>query len=326
MGILTTIKEKGLTKLMKADAAFAPYKNDVCFWGGLVVLGFGIVKLCVASSKLPEKADNLQQEINAIAQQSTNEEHPISEDQANAMTRRARGEAAWSIFREFAPGAIAVVVGTGAVCASRMDLKDSYLKTTAALVGVQETFAQYRDRVRAEEGAAMDTHYMYGTKRMNVPTVIGTDENGVPIAIAETPTDNVLTDIPKDLSIIEIPCTNVYYKDDPGYMLTFIKNRFGEAQRLYRLRGCVTRNDICDLFAVARDYSDEGMRAGYPWDQKWIDSHGGDSPIQYQVHFVTKENYTKYIPNGQPFEKSIIIELQNLGDVKAVSRFRRLAS
>lgn len=324
MGILATIKEKGLNKLMKADAAFAPYKNDVCFWGGLVVLGFGIVKLCVASSKLPEKADNLQQELNAIAKNASDEENPISEAQANAMTRRARGEAAWSIFREFAPGAIAVVVGTGAVCASRMDLKDSYLKTTAALVGVQESFAQYRDRVRAEEGAVMDTHYMYGTERAYIQEQT-TDANGNPIVV-ETPVDNVMKDIPKDLSIIEIPCTNVYWKNDPGYMLTFIKNRFGEAQRLYKLRGCVSRNDICDLFAVARDYSDEGLRAGYPWDQKWIDAHGGESPIKYQVHFVTKENYTKYIPNGQPFEKAIIIELQNLGDIKSVNRFRGLAS
>lgn len=324
MGILATIKEKGLNKLMKADAAFAPYKNDVCFWGGLVVLGFGIVKLCVASSKLPEKADNLQQELNTIAKQAGDEEHPISEAQANAMTRRARGEAAWSIFREFAPGAIAVVFGTGAVCASRMDLKDSYLKTTAALVGVQESFAQYRDRVRAEEGAVMDTHYMYGTERAYIQEQT-TDANGNPIVV-ETPVDNVMKDIPKDLSIIEIPCTNVYWKNDPGYMLTFIKNRFGEAQRLYKLRGCVARNDICDLFAVARDYSDEGLRAGYPWDQKWIDAHGGESPIKYQVHFVTKENYTKYIPNGQPFEKAIIIELQNLGDIKSVNRFRGLAS
>lgn len=323
MGLLSNIKTKGVNALMRADVKLAPHKNDIVFYGGLALLGFGIFKLCQASAKLPGKADDLQTELNKIAEKANKEaeEHPITEAQANAMTRRARGEAAWSIFKEYAPGAVFTIAGTAAICKSRFDLKDSYLKTTAALIGVQETLAQYRERVRAEEGAAMDTHYMYGTKRAYIPQP-STDENGNPIVI-DTPVDNVLADIPKDLSIIEIPCTNIHWKNDPGYMITFIKGRFDEARRLCHLRGSVTRNDICDLFAVARDYSDEGMRAGYIWDQAWIDAHNGDSPVQYQYHFVTKENFAKYIPNGQPYEQMIIIELQNLRDLKTVNRFRR---
>lgn len=325
MGILSNIKQKGMNALMRADVKLAPHKNDIMFYGGLALLGFGIFKLCQASTKLPARADQLQNELNHIAKNASDEEHPITPQQATAMSRRAKGEAAWSIFRDYAPGALLTVVGTAAICKSRFDLKDSYLKASAALISTQEVLAQYRERVRAEEGAAMDTHYMYGTKRAYTPDAVGVDENGNPIT-ANTPIDNVLTDIPKDLSIIEIPCTNVYWKNDPGAMITFIKRRFGEAQRLFDLRGSVTRNDICDLFAVARDYSDEGMRAGYIWDQKWIDAHNGDSPIKYTVHFVTKENFTKYIPNGQSYENTIIIELQNLQDLKTVNRFRRRAA
>lgn len=331
MGILSNIKQKGMNALMRADVKLAPHKNDIMFYGGLALLGFGIFKLCQASTKLPARADQLQNELNHIAKKTDPNgffpegEAPITPQQATAMSRRAKGEAAWSIFRDYAPGALLTVVGTAAICKSRFDLKDSYLKASAALISTQEVLAQYRERVRAEEGAAMDTHYMYGTKRAYTPDVIGVDENGNPIT-ANTPVDNVLTDIPKDLSIIEIPCTNIYWKNDPGAMLTHFRLRFAEAQRLLDLRGSVTRNDICDLLAVGRDYSDEGMRVGYMWDKAWIDAHNGDSPIKYTVHFVTKENFTKYIPNGQSFEKAIIIELQNLQDLKTVNRFRRRAA
>ena len=321
MGILSNIKQKGMNALMRADVKLAPHKNDIVFYGSLALLGFGIFKLCQASTKLPARADQLQNELNHIAKNASDEEHPLTPQQATAMSRRAKGEAAWSIFRDYAVGAGLTTLAVAGICKSRFDLKDSYLKATAALISTQEVLTQYRERVRAEEGAAMDTHYMYGTKRAYSSEIIGADENGNPI-LANTPIDNVLTDIPKDLSIIEIPCTNVYWKNDPGTMITFIKGRFAEAQRLLHLRGSVVRNDICDLFAVARDYSDEGMRAGYIWDQSWIDAHNGDSPIQYQIHFVTKDNYTKYIPNGQQYEKAIIIELQNLRDLKTVSRFR----
>lgn len=327
MGILNNLKTRGMNALMRTDAKLAPHKNDILFYGSLIVLGIGIVKLCTASAKLPEKADNLQKELNHIARKADVEalrgtgETPITQEQATAMTRRAKGEAAWSIFREYAPGVGLTILGVAGVCKSRMDLKDTYLKTSAALIGVQEAFAQYRDRVRAEEGMSADTHYMYGTQRAYIPQET-VDANGNKIVV-DTPVDNVLTDIPKDLSIIEMPRTNVYWKDDPGYMLTLIKNRFGEAQRLLGLRGSVTRNDICDLLAVGRDYSDEGMRVGYMWDKAWIDAHNGDSPIKYKVHFVTKENFAKYIPNGRPYEQMILIELENLRDLKTVNRFRR---
>lgn len=323
MGILTVVKEKGMNALMRADVKLAPHKNDIVFYGSLALLGFGIFKLCQASARLPQKVDKLQGELDHITAKSDpkTEENPIPPEVATAMTRRAKGEAAWSIFREYAVGAGLTAIAVGGICTSRHSLKESYLRNAAALIAAQETLAQYRDRVRAEEGAAMDTHYMYGTKRAYIPKE-GVDAEGNPIIIEE-PVNNVLTDIPKDLSIIEIPCTNVYWKNDPGTMITFIKRRFEEAQRLCHMRGSVTRNDICDLFAVARDYSDEGMRAGYIWDQKWIDAHNGDSPIQYKYHFVTKENFTKYIPNGKPYEQMIIIELENLRDLKTVNQFRR---
>lgn len=323
MGILNNIKNKSLCALMRADVALAPHKNDICFYGSLVVLGIGIVKLCTASSKLPEKADNLQTNLNKIAADADKEhaEHPISETQANAMTKSAKVECAWTIFKEFAPGVTLTAIGVAGICKSRHDLKVSNLMLSSTLAGVQEAFAQYRDRVRAEEGAAMDTHYMYGTQRAYIPETT-VDAEGNPIVVNH-PADDVVQDIPKDLSLIEIHSNNPYWKNDPGAMLTFIKGRFGEARGRYDLTGSCARNDICDLFAVERDYTPEGLRLGYMKDKAWSDAHNGDSPIQYQVHFVTKDNYTKYIPNSEPFEKMIIIELKNLRDISAVSRFRR---
>lgn len=323
MGILNNIKSKSLCALMRADVALAPHKNDICFYGSLVVLGIGIVKLCTASSKLPEKADNLQTNLNKIAADADKEhaEHPISETQANAMTKSAKVECAWTIFKEFAPGVTLTAIGVAGICKSRHDLKVSNLMLSSTLAGVQEAFAQYRDRVRAEEGAAMDTHYMYGTQRAYIPETT-VDAEGNPIVVNH-PADDVVQDIPKDLSLIEIHSNNPYWKNDPGAMLTFIKGRFGEARGRYDLTGSCARNDICDLFAVERDYTPEGLRLGYMKDKAWSDAHNGDSPIQYQVHFVTKDNYTKYIPNSEPFEKMIIIELKNLRDISAVSRFRR---
>lgn len=323
MGILSNIKTKGLNALMRADVALAPHKNDLCFYGSLVILGVGIVKLCIASSKLPENADNLQGKLNKIAIDAdrNKDDVAISEDQANAMTKSAKVECAWSIFKEFAPGATLTVIGVAGICKSRHDLKVSNLMLTSTVAGLQEAFNQYRDRVRAEEGMAMDTHYMYGTRRAYIPQAT-VDTEGKPI-IVEQPISNVIDDIPKDLSLIEIHSNNPYWKDDPGKMITFIKGRFGEARGKYDLTGSVTRNDICDLFAVKRDYTPEALRLGYKKDKAWSDAHNGDSPIQYQIHFVTKDNYTKYIPNTEPYEKMIIIELMNLRDISEVSRFRR---
>lgn len=325
MGILNTIKSASKTVLRRADVAFAPHKNDFAFYGGLLVLGAGIVKLCIASSKLPEKADELQGRLNEIAEASasSNNYNGTSEQQLNAMTRTAKVDCAWKIFREFAPGIVAVMVGGTLVIKSRADLKADYLEKSAALLGIQEAFYQYRDRVRAEEGMAADTHYMYGTKRAYTQQEM-TDTSGNPI-IVDTPIDNVVDGMPSDPSVIIIPENSYYWKyvKDPGQAITWIRKRMEEPKGLLPLRGTVMRNEIADLFGADRDTSEKGLHSGYIQDEAWIKAHNGDSPIDCEIHFVHMEDeYTKYIPNTSKFRKAVIIELKNLQDVSKVCRFR----
>lgn len=335
MGILTNLKSSAVTTLACVETAIAPRRNDITFYGSLALLGWGIFKLCKASSKLPGHADKLQAKINDITDQADPEKAaqenraPISPEQAAVMTKSAKVETAWNISKDYALAGVLTVAGLVGTVKSRQDLKGDYIKTCGALIGIQELFGQYRDRVRTEEGQAADTHYMYGTQRTYIPQE-AVDADGAPI-IVKTPIDNVVGNIPRDVSIIEIYPDSTMYKQfykDPGTALTFINRRIEEAKSNLGMKGTVMRNDIAEMIGGERNDTQEGLTSGYVWDKQWINAHGGDLPIKHHVHFVTKEEeYTKYIPNNNHFRNVILVELENLQDISKVSplvnRFRR---
>ena len=317
MGILSNIKNKGTAVYHGAKLALGPHKSDICFIAGMTLLGVGIFGLCKASMKLPEKTDNLEKKINDIAKKEHDGE--ITTEQAQADIRSAKFEFGKDVAKDYALGGAVVIAGVGAITNAHISLKTSNAVLASAAIAAQDKLNQYRARVVADQGQAKDTYYATGAEPIIVKKTV-TDENGNPVETSVAVGNRNPGDIQKDLTQIRIHPSNPYWKNDPGMMLTWIKGRFNEIEStsLY-FHGVVMRNEICDLFGVERDNTQEGLRAGIIRDK-----NNSGQQIDYAVHWISGDGdaRTKYIPQGTKSEESyIIIELKNLNpDVSTVRR------
>jgi hypothetical protein len=320
MGLLTAIKQKGEAVYSAASSIVGPHKNDIYFAGGMLILGAGIFGLCKASTKLPKQTDDLEKEINDIAAREHDGE--ITCEEAKKEISSAKRKTAWELFRAYAPGGAAVAIGAVMLGKVHHDQKKTNLGLAATVAGYQKFINDYRGRVIAEEGPEKDAHYAYGTTPVNV-TTYSTGPDGQ--QVENTTTAQVVSPdkeaaIQQDLSQICIYPNNPLWKDDPGMMLSFIKGRFQDAERMLFQKRKISRNDIADLFLVERDYSKWGLKPGYRWNKNIT----GDQ-IEYAVHWVSKDvgDRTKYIPQGAShLETYIIIELKNLQPDITVPEYR----
>lgn len=315
MGLLSNIKNKGVIAYNSAKIALGPHKSDICFGLGMGLLAVGIFGLCKASTKIPEKTDDLEKKVNDITRKEQDQE--ITAEQAKNEIRNAKVETLVEFTKDFGPAGVAVIAGTGLLTKSHFDLKATNAVLASAALAWQNKLNEYRARVVADQGQAKDTYYAYGAK----PIVIskdGVDASGNPVH-TERVVNKASGDIPTDLSQIRITPDNPYWKNDPGQMLTFIKGRFGELDgRLFIYRK-ISRNEICDAFGVERDYTAEGLRAG-----KIYDKNVTGPQFDYTVHWISGDGEAKseYIPSAGARNNSyIIIELKNLSpDISVIRR------
>lgn len=324
MGILATVKNTTVGAYKAASKIVGPHKTDICFGAGMLALGFGIFYMCKASTKLPEKTDNLQNTINDIAAKT--EEGKLSQEEANKEIRNAKVRSGCDMAKDFVLGAGLTLGGVILIGKSYKDVKTDNAKLSETVAGLalaygklQDFTNNYRSRVVAEEGAEKDTHYAFGTTPTETTAII-VDENGK--KVEQPATAQVVTnpDIAKDLSLICIYPGNPIWKNDPGMMLSQIKGRFEEAESMLYHKRKISRNDILDLFYIPKDYSPEGLRPGQTFDPKRTGSQ-----IDYAVHFVSRDKAakTKYIPQGATgLENYIIIELKNLNPDITVPKYR----
>ena len=316
MGILATIKNK-------TGNVITNHKTDICFGAGMLTLGFGIFALCKASTKLPEKTNNLETAINDIAAKAA--DNQITEEQAKKEIRDMKVQAGCEIGKDYIIGGACVIGGIAMVAKSYTDVKKDNVRLEQAAAAMAIAYGRlqnftndYRARVIAEEGADKDTHYAFGTTQVEVTNVV-TDEEGNQTeqkTISHIMPDG---DVEKDLGMICIYPGNPLWMNDPGMMLTRIKNRFKEADTMLINKEKISRNDVLDLFYVDKDYSVEG-RPGYIFDPKRTGRQ-----IDWVAHFVSrdKDARTKYIPQGaNGLENYIIIELPNLNPDITVPRYR----
>lgn len=327
MGILATVKNKAVGAYNAAATVIGPHKTDIRFVGGMLVLVGGIVCLCKASAKLPEKTEELEKDINDIAEKATSGE--IAEEQAAKDIRNVKIRTGCEIAKDFAIGAALTVGGVAVISSAYKTVKDDKNRIEKTAAGMAIAYAKlqdftnnYRARVVAEEGAAKDTHYAFGTTPAETgATVKVVNPDGTTteqkVVVAKTPSN---ADIANDLGLICIYPSNPIWKDDPGMMLTFIKGRFNDAEGMLYTKGKISRNDIADLFLIDKDYSIDGLKPGYIFDKT-----NSGRQIDYAVHFVSRDTAakTKYIPMGATgLENYVIIELKNLNPDITVPRYR----
>lgn len=324
MGILATIKNKTTSVCTAASTAVGPHKTDICFGVGMLTLGFGIFALCKASTRLPEKTENLQKNINDIAEKEAS--GLIDTETAKQEINKTKVQAGCDIGKEYILGAACVVGGVVLIGKSYTDVRKDNIRLEQTAAGLalaygklQDFTNNYRARVIAEEGAEKDTHYAFGTTPIEVTnTVTNADGNQVEQKTVTQVMPN--SDIEKDLGLICIYPSNPIWKNDPGLMLSFIRSRFNDAESALFCKKKISRNDILDLFVIDKDYSPEGMKPGYIWDKNI-----SGKQIDWAVHYVSRdtEAKTKYIPMGaKDLENYIIIELKNLNPDITVPRYR----
>lgn len=163
---------------------------------------------------------------------------------------------------------------------------------TAAYSVVQTTFNEYRKRVIAEKGEEVDKKVMRG---------IAEDVKNKKIKKKHKQGDY---DSPYAVFFDEY---SIFYKRDPYYNLTFLKNQQNYANDILRARGHVFLNEVFDMLGLP--HTAAGALCGWVYSRRDPDDHVGDNYIDFGISIPKNNSFVI----GQ--EPSVLLDFNVDGEI-----------
>lgn len=265
---------------------------------GLGILSFvgTVVLACKATLKADEVLDQHEQKMKDIEKareiaEENPEEYEYDDDIYELDVKNQKIKTAVKVASLYGPTIALGVVSVASILVSRNIMQKRYLAVVTAYNGLSEAFELYRQRVRDEEGEAMDRHYRFGTP-IDTVTKEEVDENGKKKKVKE----KVEGDIPAD-AYLDATCrwmdesNKVFWDSNPTILMAALRAQESYWRTIIRTRtdGTVFLNEV--LNSLGFDKCQEGARLGWQLDGK----HQG----QIDFGLYSELNSTRAFVNGE---------------------------
>lgn len=204
------------------------------------------------------------------------------------------------VARLYLPTATLATVSFGLIFASHGIISKRNVAIMAAYKAVEESYEQYREKVREEYGEDKDNEFRYGFKKEKVD-VEYVDEAGKKkkkkeeIIVADA--DTVSKYSPYARFFNEV---NPNWERSSSYNLLFLRNAQNYANDKLREQGHIFLNEVYDLLGFQR--SQEGAVVGWVFD---LDDNTRDNYVDIGIYDINLESSQDFI-NG--YEKSILLD------------------
>lgn len=225
---------------------------DIMVVGGIILNGLAIYQTVKSTEKaskiLKEKDERLNKVQEALDRDDISEEEYSEEDAKNDITK-IKVQTVIKLVEEAAKPCGLYVAGTALILGGYFEEKKRYIVAAGLATTINQTFKDYRQRVRDEEGTEKDLHYMYGTEEHEEVTT-ETDEEGKKVKHKETVSEIVgEVDGMSPYSVIWGERfidgrKNPHWDKNKNFNLSFLKIQESIANDILNRRGYIFLNEV----------------------------------------------------------------------------------
>lgn len=252
------------------------------------VVGFvgTVIFACKATLKVDEVKEHYKEKMDEIHEYEENDSEYTREDAKKDKFKlfcATSGEVA----KLYAPAFTIGVFSVTCILVSNNIMRKRYAEVVAAYTTVSTAFAEYRQRVREEEGEEADRHYRFGSKR-DVETHEEVDEHGKKKKVKEEV--EVITNGPSGYARV-FDSNNPNWDRNVNFSMMFLKAQESMLNNLLQTRGHVFLNEVYD--SLGFKHTQEGAMVGWR-----IGKDAGDEYIDFGLYNLQDEGVRRFV-NGE---------------------------
>ena len=183
------------------------------------------------------------------------------------------------VVKLYAPAMIIMGLSLSSILASMNIMKKRNLAIATAYTALNKTFSDYRERVSAKYGPAVEKELRYGIQKKKVTEEV-VDENGKKKTVKK---DIMVSTVDDDTSIEFSAITSSRWDSVMEYNQMFVEARQQLANDMLMAQGYLTLNEVLDLLDIDRRV--EGFQLGWIFDPQ---NKNGDNYIDFRAVETTK--------------------------------------
>lgn len=298
------MKEQITKVVVRAGMQIKKYSPEVLMVTGVASIVGGTIIACKATLKaegvMYEHQKKLEEVEDAVDMGMEEKIDYTPEDAAKDKTILSV-QTGVKLAKVYAPGAGLVVFGLACILSSHGIMRKRNVALLGAYKMAEETFANYRNRVREELGEEKDRHFRYGTKLETIDDITFDEKTGKD----KTMKKKVEVMDPNGLSqyarFFDESCPD--WNKEASYNFHFLKCQQSYMNDKLHANGHVFLNEVYDSIGVPR--TPEGQLVG------WVLGKGDDF-IDFGLFDREKQQVRDFV-NG--YERSILLDFNVAGVV-----------
>lgn len=260
--------------------------------GGIAVVGIGIFMFCKASTQLEEKVDAHDEVLADITDML--DSNQIDEKEAGKLKFEEGRHFAWEMIKLYGPAATTTICGFGLILGGHHIIRKRNAALGVAYKTLEESFSQYRKRVRDDAGEDKDREYLYGLRKESVEVI-------------EQGEDGSQKLVQKDI-YLPGPCQpspyaryfdeySTQWSSNPEYNLMFLNANQNYANDKLKAQGHLFLNEVYEMLGLP--HTQAGSVVG------WVLGKSGDNCVDFGIYNLRDKLKHAFV-NG--YEPSILLD------------------
>ena len=298
---LTEIKAMVVKATGRSGLVLKKYSPEILMGVGIASVIGGTVLACKATLKVEEIIDDAKtnlDKINTVHEDVNVSEEVYSEKDYKKDLSIVYVQTGVKLVKLYGPAVTLSAVGIGCLLGAHGIMKKRNVALMAAYKAIEQSFGDYRQRVREELGEETDRKYHLGL-RDEVVTEETVDENGKKKKVKTTKT---VIDPNKHSQYARFfDESSMHWNKIPEYNLVFLKAQQNYANDLLKARGHVFLNEVYDMLGIPR--SQAGAVVG------WVLGEGDDF-VDFGIFDSTDDKVRDFV-NG--YERNILLDFNVTG-------------
>lgn len=290
-------------KITKLKLGGMRRKPEILLALGIAGVGVSIILACIATTKLPEVQENMQNDLDDIHDRLDSEDDTnLQEIKKETTVVYAKTGMKYAVL--YASTVVLTGLSISCLIMSNVVLRRRIVGVTAAYATLATSFKDYRGRVVSRYGDVVDKELRYGAMPLEISTV-EIDKRGK--EKTKLSTINVVDPSAYSDYARIYDAGNIGWTKDPQTNLVFLKCQEAAATQRLKSDGILFLNDVYKMLGFPAIPA--GQVIGWMYDEK---NPVGDNFVDFGIYDVTREATRNFV-NG--YERSIMLDFNIDGPI-----------
>lgn len=259
---LTAIRNIASGKFARAALMLRKHGPEIATGAGIICGVACVITACVQTTKIEKVIDDAKDKIGEIHEMNEKLPEKYDDKAKKSDLVKVYARSGVDILRIYALPAGLGALSVAFIIGGHKMLRKENAALAAAYVALNESFMQYRSRVKENQGADADKEYMYGRKTVEMIDMTDPDHPGEPI----TSFVNVGKNISPYARFFD--AGNPNFGTTPESSLMFLKGVEIHMNDIFHRNGFLFLNEVYDALGIPR--SNAGQFVG------WVEGMGDD--------------------------------------------------